>query len=95
MAHLVSLIICKIVHQCSSFVFTWIVDEMWIIDSLNLFNSAQSGPPLWSSGQSSWLQIQTSGFDSYQIFWEVVCLERGPLSLVSTTEELLGRKRRA
>jgi hypothetical protein len=22
------------------------------------------GPPLWSSGQSSWLQIQTSGFDS-------------------------------
>jgi hypothetical protein len=32
-------------------------------------------------------------FDSrrYQIFWEVVRLERGPLSLVSTTEELLGR----
>jgi hypothetical protein len=51
-------------------------------------------PPLWSSGQSSWLQIQRSGFDSwcYQIFWEVVGLERGPLSLVSTIEELLGRK---
>jgi hypothetical protein len=50
-------------------------------------------PPLWSSGQSSWLQIQRSGFDSrhYQIFWEVVGLERGPLSLVSTTEELLDR----
>jgi hypothetical protein len=33
-------------------------------------------------------------FDSlrYQIFWEVVGLERGPLSLVSTTEELLRRK---
>jgi hypothetical protein len=33
------------------------------------------------------------GFDSwrYQIFWEVVGMERGPLSLVSTTEELLGR----
>jgi hypothetical protein len=28
----------------------------------------------------------------YQIFWEVVGLERGPLSLVSTTEELLDRK---
>jgi hypothetical protein len=44
--------------------------------------------------KSSWLQIQRSEFDSrrYQIFWEVVCLERGPLSLVSTTEELLGRK---
>jgi hypothetical protein len=51
-------------------------------------------PSLWSSGQSSWLQIQRSGFDSrhYQIFWEVVGLERDPLSLVSTTEELLGRK---
>jgi hypothetical protein len=36
----------------------------------------------------------TSEFDSrrYQIFWEVVSLERGPLSLVSTTGELLGRK---
>jgi hypothetical protein len=47
-----------------------------------------------SSGQSSWLQIQRPGFDSrhYQIFWEVVGLERGPLSLVSTIEELLGRK---
>jgi hypothetical protein len=34
------------------------------------------------------------GFDSrhYQIFWEVVGLEWGPLSLVSTTEELLERK---
>jgi hypothetical protein len=33
-------------------------------------------------------------FDSqrYHIFWEIVGLERGPLSLVSTNEELLGRK---
>jgi hypothetical protein len=45
-------------------------------------------------GHSSWLQIQRSELDfrRYQIFWEVVGLERGPLSLVSTTEELLGRK---
>jgi hypothetical protein len=45
-------------------------------------------------GQSSWLQNQRSRFDSrlYQIIWEVVGLERGPLSLVSTTEELLDRK---
>jgi hypothetical protein len=28
----------------------------------------------------------------YQIFWEVVGLDRGPLSLVSTIEELLGEK---
>jgi hypothetical protein len=42
----------------------------------------------------SWLQIQRSGFDSwrYQIFWEVVGLEWGPPSLVSTIEELLERK---
>jgi hypothetical protein len=34
------------------------------------------------------------GFDSrsFQIFWEAACLLRGPLSLVRTTEELLGRK---
>jgi hypothetical protein len=33
------------------------------------------------------------GFDSrlYHIFWEVVGLERGPFSLVSTIEEVLGR----
>jgi hypothetical protein len=50
------------------------------------------GPPLWSSGQSSRLQIQMFWFDSrrYQVFWEVVGLERGPLSLMSTIEELLG-----
>jgi hypothetical protein len=51
-------------------------------------------PSLWSNGQSSWLQIQRSWFDSwrYQIFWDIVGLERGPLGLVSTTEELLERK---
>jgi hypothetical protein len=37
--------------------------------------------------------MQSPGLDfrHYQIFWEIVGLERGPLSLVSTTEELLGR----
>jgi hypothetical protein len=61
---------------------------------LNLCYVEESRPPLWSSGENSWLHIQRSGFHSrrYQIFWEVVSLERGPLSLVSTTDELLGRK---
>jgi hypothetical protein len=61
---------------------------------LNLCYIEESRPPLWSSRQSSWLQIQRSGFDSrrYQIFCEVVDLERGPLSLVSTIEKLFGRK---
>jgi hypothetical protein len=49
---------------------------------------------LWSGGQSTWLRTQRSGFDSrlYQIFWEVVGLERGAPSLVSTIEELPERK---
>jgi hypothetical protein len=48
-------------------------------------------PETASFGQSSWLQIQSSGFDlRCQFFWEVG-LERGPLSLVSTIEEALGR----
>jgi hypothetical protein len=39
--------------------------------------------PLRSNGHSFWLQIKRSGFDSrhYQILWEVVGLQRGPLSL--------------
>jgi hypothetical protein len=28
----------------------------------------------------------------YQIFWEMVHLEQGPLSLVSTIQELFGKK---
>jgi hypothetical protein len=51
-------------------------------------------PPLWSSGQSFWPQIWRPEFDSrhYQKKKKAVGLERGPLSLVSTTEELLDRK---
>jgi hypothetical protein len=59
--------------------------------SLSVFDDAFSNwPPLWPTDQSSWLRIQRSGFDSrrYQIFW-VVGLERGPLTLVRITEELL------
>jgi hypothetical protein len=43
--------------------------------------------------KSSWLQIRRPGFDSrhYQKK-KVVGLERSPLNLVSTTEELLDRK---
>jgi hypothetical protein len=48
--------------------------------------------PLWSSGQSSWLQIRMPGFDSRHYQKKVVGLEWCPLSLVSTTEELLVRK---
>jgi hypothetical protein len=45
-------------------------------------------------GQSSRLLSQRTGFDSrrYQIFGEVVSLERGSLSLGGTIEELLEEK---
>jgi hypothetical protein len=77
------------------------VEALWLTDIINCHHSEKLwhvlhsyGPPLWSSDQRSWLQIQRSGLDSrrYHIFWEVVSLERGLLSLGSTTEELLGRK---
>jgi hypothetical protein len=42
-------------------------------------------PPLWSSGQSSWLEIRRPGFDSQHYQKKnVVGLERSALSLVST-----------
>jgi hypothetical protein len=65
----------------------------YIIAAVLYIHSFNAGPPLWSSGQSSWLQIRRPGFDSrhYQK-QKVVGLEGGPLSLVSTTEELLHRK---
>jgi hypothetical protein len=51
-----------------------------------------SRPPLWSSGQSSWLQIRRPGFDFRNYHKKVVGLERGAFSLVSTIEDLLDRK---
>jgi hypothetical protein len=67
---------------------------LWDMNWIYICCVEESRPPLWSSGQGSWLQIQRYGFVSrrYQIFWGVVGLERGLLSLVSTIEELLERK---
>jgi hypothetical protein len=67
---------------------------LWCTNWIYICYVEESRPPLWSSGQSSWLQIQRSGFHSrrHQTFWEAVGLERGPLSLVSTIEWLLERK---
>jgi hypothetical protein len=58
--------------------------SIWCIDRLLL----------WSSDQSSWLQIQRSRFDSrhYHVAREVVGQDWGPFSLVSKIEELLERK---
>jgi hypothetical protein len=54
-----------------------------------MFSIIYIWPPLWSSGQSSWLQIRRSRVHYKN---KIVGLERGPLSLVSTTEELLGKE---
>jgi hypothetical protein len=63
-----------------------------------------SGRPLWFIRPKNHTYSATDNFTNikntcynihywrYQIFWEAVGLERGPLSLVSTIEELLGRK---
>jgi hypothetical protein len=75
-------VILSVIHHCQN-------------PSENALPVCSIRPPLWSSGgQSSWLQIHTTGFDSrrYRIFWEVVGLERSALSLVTTIKELLGRK---
>jgi hypothetical protein len=69
-----------------------IVQLLWDLRTFYENRRFVTGPPLWS--KISWLQLQRSEFDyrRCQIFWEVVGLERGSLSLVSTTEELLERK---
>jgi hypothetical protein len=80
-------------HQSSWLLRGDVLCSLWGTNWMYICYVEKSIPLLWSSGQSSRL-IQRSGFDSwrYQIFWEVVGLERDPLSLVSTIEELLGRK---
>jgi hypothetical protein len=67
---------------------------LWGTNWIYICYVEESRPPQWSSCQSSWLQIQRSWLDSqrYQIFWKVLSLKRGPLSLLSTTEKLLERK---
>jgi hypothetical protein len=78
--------------------------DKWNIRSIDLkikFCNSSTGEILWSTNAinirlcSLVVRVpgHRSGFDSqrYQIFWEVVCLERGQLSLVSTIQELLGR----
>jgi hypothetical protein len=54
------------------------------------YSDRPCGLVVWVPGYKS----RGLGFDSrrYQIFWEVVGLERGPLSLMRVIEELLERK---
>jgi hypothetical protein len=60
---------------------------------LYIYNVTDGGPPLWSSGQLFLATDPEARVNSlhYQKK-KVVGQERGPLSLVSTTEELLDRK---
>jgi hypothetical protein len=81
----------RLLYTHDSCYFTWFVLRFFVF--YFYFHMLYYRPPLWSSGQSSWLLIRRPGFDSrhYQKK-KVMGLERGPLSLVSTTEELLDRK---
>jgi hypothetical protein len=67
---------------------------LWGTNRIYICYLEESRPPPWLNGQYSWQQIQRYGFYSlrYHNFWEVVDLERGSHSLVSTIEELLQRK---
>jgi hypothetical protein len=93
----------EVVHILTIYIFCyWMASDVtyrYSVDSINRpFRCFIyiTGPPLWSSGQSSSLLIQRSGFDfrRYQIFRGVVGLERGPLSLVTTIEDLEEKKLR-
>jgi hypothetical protein len=66
-------------------------NESWPRPKLLLIVSNR--PPLRSSGQSSWLQIRRPGVRFPALpKKKVMGLERGPLNLVRTTEELLDRE---
>jgi hypothetical protein len=96
---------CRIVIPCKGmYTLSWHIIQLLSSPCTNtakthgpqniLFHnsSLHRWPPLWSSGQISLLQIRRPGFDSRHYQKKVVGLERGLLSLVSTTEELLDRK---
>jgi hypothetical protein len=65
-------------------------------DKYYIFNRTLRGPKFSSctfqmAHTHAWSNSKNISIRRYQTFWEVVGLEGGPLSLVSTTEELLGR----
>jgi hypothetical protein len=51
---------------------------LYYVHYIHAYYSVCTRPPLWPSDQSSWLQIQRFGFDSWhdRFFWEVVGLEQ-------------------
>jgi hypothetical protein len=83
----VCMYVCMYVYT-SIYIFLGLVSFLlhWGIWNKNSVCICHIRPPLWSSGQRP-------GLDSwrYKIFWEVVDLERGLLSLVSKSKELLER----
>jgi hypothetical protein len=87
-----TLVLCPVISTISTEVFSIIKPERHValeLTSCTDFLIALRGPVVRVPGYRS----RGSGFASrrYQISWEAVGLERGPLSLVTTIEELLGR----
>jgi hypothetical protein len=68
------------------------ITAWWWYSFKVILNMVSTDCLCWSSGKSSWLQIRRSRVRfPGTTRKKVVGLERGPLSLVSTSEELLGR----
>jgi hypothetical protein len=78
-------------NVCTNISYWFVVQHNWsILRNCESIIDRLCGPVARVPGYRS----RGPMFDSrhYQIFWEVVDLEQGPLSLVSTIEELPGRK---
>jgi hypothetical protein len=80
-----------------------VLEELMEIGSKNVFKYSvqkftrtlsHTRPPLWSSGQSSWLQIQSYRFQfpALAVLLRSSMSGMGLLSLMSAIEELFGRK---
>jgi hypothetical protein len=78
-------------HSARHGIFSFCGTRIIIHGSANVKINIFLEPLLWFSGQVPGYRRRGQGFDlrRCQIFWEVLNLERGPLSLVSTNVELL------
>ena len=76
-----------VVGNCELILCLYLEEECEAAENAEGFTDRLCGLVVRVSGY----RYRGPGFDSrrYQIFWVVVGLERGPLSLVRSTEELL------
>jgi hypothetical protein len=88
---------CFIGRSSRAVVFTYSMNHVLFIHAVLTAQHWRACEKIKASGlvvRVPGYSFRGPGLDSrhYQIFWVVVGLENGPLSVVSTTEELLDRK---